>query len=271
MVQPNLGVKTSDSPVVFPAVERGGAARSSSAESVREKAHPIPTPQPSSGERARRIVNVLASMLLLIASAPLMLLIVFLVKATSPGPVLYTQPRVGIDRRYLERRDEPGSNGPPQDRRARGRRHTDSGGRVFTIYKFRTMTVDPSPTGQIWAAVDDPRITPIGRVLRKLRLDELPQLFNVLRGDMNLVGPRPEQPDIFAELRREIGDYPGRQRVLPGITGWAQVNHAYDQSLEDVRRKVDLDLEYIGRRSAVEDLKIMAKTVPVMVFKKGSL
>jgi lipopolysaccharide/colanic/teichoic acid biosynthesis glycosyltransferase len=139
------------------------------------------------------------------------------------------------------------------------------------IYKFRTMSAeDGSETSQVWACADDPRITPIGRVLRKFRLDELPQLLNVLRGDMNLVGPRPEQPDIFADLRHQVSRYPERQRVLPGITGWAQVRHHYDTSIDDVKRKVEFDLEYISRCSAAEDAKIMLMTVPVMMFKRGA-
>ncbi len=143
----------------------------------------------------------------------------------------------------------------------------DQGGRIFTIYKFRTMRSD-RPKGQVWAAQNDPRVTPVGRVLRATRLDELPQLVNVLKGDMNIVGPRPEQPDIFQELSREVRNYRERQRVLPGITGLAQVNLGYDRSLEDVRKKVGFDLQYIRRRSATEDLMIMAKTMPVMVFRR---
>jgi lipopolysaccharide/colanic/teichoic acid biosynthesis glycosyltransferase len=107
-------------------------------------------------------------------------------------------------------------------------------------------------------------------VLRQLRLDELPQLVNVLKGDMNLVGPRPEQPAIASELGRQISGYAERHRVLPGITGWAQVQHHYDTCLEDVRRKVALDLEYVARRSLTEDFKIMAMTLPVIVFRKGA-
>src|SRR5204862_4765752 len=116
---------------------------------------------------------------------------------------------------------------------------------------------------QVWAVPDDDRVTPVGRVLRKFRLDELPQLINVLKGDMNIVGPRPEQPAIFVYLREQIEGYQRRQRVRPGITGWAQINLAYDQSVEDVRRKVALDLEYIHRQSALEDFKIMCRTLPV--------
>jgi len=192
-----------------------------------------------------------------VLAAPLMLLIAVLVKLSSPGPVFYKQTRVGLDRRH----GRPDTSG--------GRRRIDYGGRLFTIYKFRTMRVEPVAR-QVWASPDDPRVTPIGRILRKYRLDELPQLINVLKGDMNIVGPRPEQPEIFIDLRTRIDQYPKRQEILPGITGWAQINHHYDASIEDVRNKLRYDLEYLGRRSVLEDLKIMAKTIPVMVFRKGA-
>jgi lipopolysaccharide/colanic/teichoic acid biosynthesis glycosyltransferase len=209
-------------------------------------------------EGARRVLNVTSALVLLILVAPLMLVIALLVRISSPGPIFYRQARVGIDRR--------------RDSQLNGnwRRKVDHGGRLFQIYKFRTMYVDADRAGQIWASQDDPRITPLGRVLRKYRLDELPQLFNVLRGDMNLVGPRPEQPRIFAELRDQIDLYTSRQQVLPGITGWAQINQHYDSCLEDVRSKVHYDLEYLQRRSASEDLRIMMRTVPVVVLKKGA-
>jgi len=132
------------------------------------------------------------------------------------------------------------------------------------------MRVAPASSDrEVWARPDDARITAIGRVLRKFRLDELPQLFNVLRGEMNIVGPRPEQPAIFVYLREQIEGYQRRQRVRPGITGWAQVNQGYDQSVEDVRRKVRFDLEYIRRQSALEDVKIMIRTIPVMILRRG--
>ena len=152
------------------------------------------------------------------------------------------------------------------DRNGR-RREQNFGGRVFTIYKFRTMTIAQTREER-WATQNDARITRLGRILRATRIDELPQLFNVLRGDMNIVGPRPEQPAIFQDLREEVRGYSRRQKVLPGITGLAQVNLGYDTSIEDVRRKVELDLEYIKKRSAAQDLLIMAKTVPVMLLQK---
>lgn len=207
-----------------------------------------------------RALNVAAASLLLVLASPLMALIALLVKATSEGPVLYTQKRIGLDRR----RDQ--GEGPEDPRR-----QVNYGGRPFTIYKFRTMTSSEADgDAQVWATPDDPRVTPVGRVLRKFRLDELPQLVNVLKGDMNLVGPRPEQPEIARKLQDEVDGYRYRHRVLPGITGWAQVNHTYDRSVDDVRQKVQLDLEYIWERSVARDLRILARTVPVILFKRGA-
>jgi lipopolysaccharide/colanic/teichoic acid biosynthesis glycosyltransferase len=213
-----------------------------------------------SNESARRALNVLVALLGIVISMPLMLVVAVLIKLDSPGPVIYKQQRVGLDRRG--RRGSQAEN---------HRRSADLGGRIFTIYKFRTMRTSPRDDGQTRASRNDRRVTRVGRLLRATRIDELPQLLNVLKGDMNIVGPRPEQPIIFAELRDEVSGYRDRQRVLPGITGWAQVNLAYDTSVEDVRRKVELDLEYIDRRSATEDLLIMAKTMPVMVWRRGGM
>lgn len=200
-----------------------------------------------------------------IVTLPLMFVIALIIRLTSKGPVIYTQTRVGVNRRS-------GRDRRAQSRgRLNSRRWRNQGGRPFTIYKFRTMYVsEQGMNSQVWAKPDDPRVTPVGKFLRKYRLDELPQLVNVLRGDMNLVGPRPEQPEIFAYLSNVIEQYAERQRVLPGITGWAQVNHHYDTSEHDVRRKVALDLEYIKRRSLGGDLKIMARTLPVMMLRRGA-
>ena len=214
-------------------------------------AEPLPT------DRARRALNVvIASVALLIVMVP-MFIIALLIKLTSRGPVLFTQRRIGLDRRAP---DHAGGN---------WRRHADHGGVGFVMYKFRTMRVDAEPMPEVWARRDDPRVTPIGKVLRKFRLDELPQLWNVLVGDMNIVGPRPEQPTIFATLRKQIKDYPRRQQVLPGITGWAQINRAYDSCVDDVREKLSYDLEYIRSRSALNDLKIMLATPAVMLGRRG--
>ena len=206
----------------------------------------------------RQAVNVALAAIALVLLAPVLLVIAILVRLTSRGPVLYTQERVGLDRRGHSLR-------PSNHRRA-----LDLGGQPFTIYKFRTMFADAEyKTGAVWAAKDDPRVTQIGRFLRQYRLDELPQLINVCKGEMSIVGPRPERPAIFAHLRANIAEYPLRQRAKPGITGLAQINHHYDACLDDVRKKVQFDLEYIRRQSLLEDLKIMVKTVPVVLLRRG--
>jgi len=209
-------------------------------------------------DRLRRVVNVVLALLGLLLVLPVMLVIAALVKLSSPGPVFYTQTRVGLDRRWN------------RDNAQNRRRTSDIGGTPFEIYKFRTMRVDAEKeTGAVWAQQEDPRVTSVGRILRQYRLDELPQFINVLRGEMNIVGPRPERPQIFARLREDIVEYPLRQRAKPGITGLAQINNKYDACLDDVRRKVDFDLRYIQRQSVSEDLKIMLKTVPVILFRRG--
>jgi lipopolysaccharide/colanic/teichoic acid biosynthesis glycosyltransferase len=211
-------------------------------------------------EALSRALNFVLAALALLLLAPVLLLIAIAVKLTSRGPVFYTQTRIGIDRRWSRK---SGDETDP-------RRGHDLGGRVFTIYKFRTMCVNAEHlSGAVWAAKEDPRVTPVGKFLRQYRLDELPQLFNVLRGDMNVVGPRPERPSIFAQLRTTIPQYDARQRVKPGITGLAQVNQQYDQCLDDVRNKLRYDLEYLRRQSFWEDIRIMLKTVPVILFKRG--
>ena len=207
-----------------------------------------------SDEPLRRVLNVLVAVIGIVIAAPLMVVIALLVKLDSRGPAIYRQPRVGLDRRR--------GRGPDSE----DKRCHDVGGLIFTIFKFRTMTWCERAPEQKWATKDDQRVTRIGRLLRATRLDEVPQLFNVLKGDMNIVGPRPEQPSIFAVLRDELSNYHERQKVLPGITGWAQVNLGYDANIDDVKRKVELDLEYIGKRSATEDLAIMARTMPIMLL-----
>jgi lipopolysaccharide/colanic/teichoic acid biosynthesis glycosyltransferase len=215
---------------------------------------------PTGESIACRALNVAVACVGLALTGPLMLVIAALVKLTSPGPVFYRQVRVGLDRRASRQTGDAA----PDER--------DAGGKPFTILKFRTMQhCDASKEQQVWATPEDPRITPIGSVLRRFRLDELPQLINVLRGDMNVVGPRPEQPQIVQRLRYSVSGYALRHCVRPGITGLAQTMLGYDQSVEDVRRKVALDLEYVRRRSALHDLLIMLRTPSVMIGRRGAL
>lgn len=209
-------------------------------------------------ETVSRAFNVVLAVIGLIVASPIMIVAAVLVRLTSRGPVFYTQERVGLDRRWT------------RSRALNERRREDLGGAPFTIFKFRSMRVDAEVNGQaVWAKKDDDRVTMVGRIMRKTRIDELPQLFNVLRGDMNIVGPRPERPSIFVRLREQIDEYPVRQRVRPGITGLAQISNPYDQCLDDVKRKVSFDIEYMRRQSLGEDLRIMLRTIPVMILRVG--
>ena len=208
-------------------------------------------------ERLSRSLNVAVATVALVVAFPVMVLVALAVWITSKGPVFYSQIRVGVDRRF-------------RTSSACDRREHDYGGRLFRMYKFRTMRADAEADGKaVWAQRIDPRTTPVGQFLRKTRLDELPQLYNVIRGDMNIVGPRPERPVIFAQLRDEVPQYAQRQRVKPGITGWAQINQSYDSCIDDVKSKVRFDLEYVQNQSLGHDLRIMSMTLPVMLFRKG--
>lgn len=219
-------------------------------------ADPTLAAEPSEG--ARRLLNVSVAACALVAMLPVMLAIALAVKVSSAGPVGFVQTRIGIDRR----RRRSGVVG--------GARRRDLGGAPFQMLKFRTMLVQEDLT-QRWATAGDVRVTRVGRILRQFRIDELPQFINVLLGHMNVVGPRPEQPLIFERLRGRIARYARRQCVRPGITGWAQVNLAYDRDEDDARRKLDFDLEYIGRCGLAEDLRIIVRTVPVMLGRRGGL
>jgi sugar transferase (PEP-CTERM system associated) len=176
-----------------------------------------------------------------IVTAPIMVLVAIAISVSSPGPVLFRQQRVG-------KNDV-----------------------VFTLYKFRSMYRDAEAvSGAVWAKKDDPRITRVGRWLRKLRLDELPQLLNVLKGDMSIVGPRPERPEFVAELEKRIPYYRQRHCVRPGITGWAQINHNYSDTLEDTIVKLEYDLYYIKNLAPALDAFIMFHTAKVMLLSRGS-
>lgn len=188
----------------------------------------------------KRAFDVVVSALMFVIALPAMVLVALAVKATSRGQVLYQQDRVG------------------------------EGGRVFEIYKFRSMRADAEAgTGAVWARPDDPRVTPIGRFLRRSRLDELPQLWNVLRGDMSFVGPRPERPEFVGRLTEQIPFYGVRHFVRPGLTGWAQVRYAYGASVEDSLEKLQYDLFYIKHLSLVLDLYILVETVKIVLLRRG--
>lgn len=192
-------------------------------------------------ETIRRALDVGLSLIGLILSAPIMGLAALSIKADSAGPVFFRQERVGKD------------------------------GKVFVLYKFRTMCVDAERlTGPVWASEDDPRVTRVGRVLRKIRLDETPQMFNVLIGDMSFIGPRPERPVFVNQLKEQIPLYVLRFAVKPGITGWAQVRYSYGSTVEDALEKLQYDLYYIKNMSIFLDLLILLKSLQVVLFGRGA-
>jgi sugar transferase (PEP-CTERM system associated) len=188
----------------------------------------------------KRCFDVVASLALLILSSPILVLAAILVRTTSAGPIFYRQERVG------------------------------QLGKVFEVIKFRSMVVDAEKDGKAqWAQAGDPRVTPIGRLLRATRIDEIPQIFNVLKGDMSFVGPRPERPVFVGELAAEIPYYQERHVVKPGITGWAQLNYPYGASVNDARHKLEYDLYYVKNYSLFLDLIILIQTARVVVWQDG--
>jgi lipopolysaccharide/colanic/teichoic acid biosynthesis glycosyltransferase len=210
----------------------------------------------------KRSLDILLSSIGLIVMAPVFALLAVIIKLDSRGPVFYAQERIGLNRRRAH-----GNTGP----RTQERRGRDTFGRPFKIYKLRTMVVNAEKdTGPVWAKAGDSRVTRVGKALRKTRLDEFPQLWNVLRGDMSLVGPRPERPSFVLSLAESLPDYPKRCFALPGITGLAQVKSRYDTSVETVHRKLQYDLYYVRYGRLMLDLKIMAATLKVMARGEGA-
>lgn len=217
----------------------------------------------------KRALDIVLSIVGLVVTAPIVLLAAILIKSTSPGPVFYRQERIGINRRARERRGS--TPRADADRRRRDRRVLVNFGRPFTIYKFRTMVVDAERgTPPMWAKERDPRITAVGRVLRKTRIDELPQFLNVLRGEMSIVGPRPERAYFIGRIEKDLPEFQLRLRTKPGITGLAQVHLGYTNTDAGLRDKLHLDLEYIRHLSFWTDLKILCRTVFVVFTGKGA-
>jgi sugar transferase (PEP-CTERM system associated) len=190
---------------------------------------------------AKRVVDVLFSTVGLLIGFPLMVLVGIAVKLTSAGPLLYHQTRVGLH------------------------------GRQFRVHKFRTMRVDAeSSTGPVWSTANDPRVTPVGNFLRRTRLDEMPQLWNVLTGEMSFVGPRPERPEFVQQLTKEIPFYGQRHVVKPGLTGWAQIRYTYGATVEDAIQKLQYDLYYIKNMAIALDVVIVVETIKTVIMRKGA-
>lgn len=200
----------------------------------------MPELMPEWEKKLKRVFDILVSLLILAITSPILIITSIAIKLDSKGPVFFKQERMGQN------------------------------GKVFNILKFRSMINDAEKyTGPVWSQKDDPRVTRVGRIVRKMRIDEIPQMYNVLKGEMSLVGPRPERPFFVEKLSQEIPYYKRRLKVRPGITGWAQVKHKYDESIEDVKVKLRYDLFYIENMSIRMDFKIMLRTILVVLFGKG--
>jgi len=192
-------------------------------------------------EEFKRVFDILVASFGLVIAAPFMVLTAIAIKTVSPGPIFFRQERVGQN------------------------------GKRFLIYKLRTMKVDAEKeTGPVWAQENDDRLIKFGRLMRKMHLDELPQLFNILKGEMSIVGPRPERPIFVKSLSKEIGDYKKRLMVKPGLTGLAQVWHKYDETVADVKKKIKYDLLYIRKMCLLVDLRILLLTIFVSILGRGA-
>ena len=187
-----------------------------------------------------RIASTLVAAIGLILFLPLFPFVVLLVRLSSPGPVFFRQERVGLN------------------------------GKIFNVYKFRTMVVNAEAEGAQWAQKNDPRVTRVGQFMRKTRLDEVPQLWNVLRGDMSFVGPRPERPEFVSWLAQELPFYEVRNMIRPGLTGWAQIRYGYGATLEQSREKLAYDLYYVKHQTLGLDLLIMFETIKTILRRRGA-
>ena len=263
------GIKAGSGPLlspvgtgVLPAPFSGDAAESShtsTKESVWEREISLTLPG-NFYLLAKRGFDVAVTLLALAVFGLILPLLAFIIKLDSPGSVFFSQERVGLNRRR-QREDFGGGE----------RRKVLQPGRPFRVLKLRSMGVNAEANGPQWASKNDVRVTRIGRFLRKTRLDEVPQFLNVLRGEMSLIGPRPERLVFMRQLENEIPHYHERLLVLPGITGLAQVINGYDDSLESVRRKVELDRQYIQKAGFLQDGRILFNTVGVVLKGDGAL
>jgi exopolysaccharide biosynthesis polyprenyl glycosylphosphotransferase len=191
-------------------------------------------------EVLRIVIHRIIALLGAILSLPIAVLTALLIKMDSRGPILYKQERVGQN------------------------------GRTFTLMKFRSMRTDAEQNGPVWASSGDDRMTRVGRIIRKIRVDEIPQFWSILRGDMNFVGPRPERPHFVSQLAQEIDYYEQRHLVAPGLTGWAQIKYPYGASIADAKKKLEYDLYYIKNQNLALDATIMFETIKTILSGRGT-
>ncbi len=226
---------------------------------------------PSTFDRIKRIFDIVFAGAALVLLSPVILAATILIKLESPGSIFYKQERIGLNRRGTDRRGDRAQGYNGLDRRAENdRRKKIHAGKPFNIYKLRTMRMDAEKAGPTLSSKGDPRITRIGHLLRRTRIDELPQFINVIRGDMSIVGPRPERSFFINQVRQELPEFPLRLKVKPGITGLAQVEDGYTETVEQMTGKLYYDLQYIVGLSIVQEIKILFKTIYVVISGKGA-
>ena len=221
-------------------------------------------------DRFKRAFDICIASVALVLLLPLIVVAAIVIKAESSGPVFFTQERIGLNRRRGDRRRSGSSHGGPDRRKSRDRRKNLHAGKPFSIYKFRTMSADAEKSGPALAHRGDPRITRIGGIMRRTRIDEIPQFINVIKGDMSIIGPRPERSFFINKIRSELPEFPLRLNVKPGITGLAQVESGYTETLDKMKDKLYYDLKYISELSLAQELKIIFKTFFVVVSGKGA-
>jgi len=219
--------------------------------------------------KVKRVFDIILSVIALVLLSPLLAVAAILIKLESNGPVFYSQERIGLNRRSVDRRRR--DSGIKFERRSRKDRRVENGyGKPFTMYKLRTMKQNAERSGPALAEKNDSRITRIGKILRRTRIDELPQFVNVLRGDMSLIGPRPERSFYIKSIRKEIPEFTLRLKTKPGITGLAQVEAGYANSIDLMKKKLSYDLLYIMSLSFLTEAKIIIKTISVILTGKGA-
>lgn len=225
----------------------------------------------SASERIKRIFDVIFAGAALMLLSPVIMVVAVLIRLESSGSVFFQQERIGLNRRKSDRRRyiSDGYDGPDR-RRDNDRRKKIHNGKPFNIYKLRTMRIDAEKTGPELSSKGDSRITKIGYLLRRTRIDEIPQFINVIRGDMSIVGPRPERSFFINQVRQEVPEFPLRLKVKPGITGLAQVEDGYADTVEKMKGKLYYDLKYISQLSLPQEINILFKTVYVVISGKGA-
>ena len=222
-------------------------------------------------DRFKRVFDIVFAGTALVFLSPLILAAIVLIKLESAGAAFYMQERIGLNRRKSDRRGGNRAGFDGEDRRARNdRRKNIHAGKPFHIYKLRTMSQDAEKAGPTLSSKNDPRITRIGHLLRRTRIDEIPQFINVIKGEMSIVGPRPERSFFINQVRQEVPEFPLRLKVRPGITGLAQVEDGYSETVEQMTGKLYYDLKYISSLSLLQEIKILFKTISVVITGKGA-